>query len=57
MTKDVVCGMQIDESKAAAKSQYKGKMYYFCGTGCKSAFDKDPNKYAVKTQQPVAEKH
>ncbi len=57
MTKDVVCGMQVDEAKSTAKSQYKGKTYYFCGTGCKTAFDKDPNKYAMKSQPIAAEKH
>ncbi len=45
MAKDPVCGMTVDEKKAAAKSEYKGKTYYFCAPGCKVAFDKDPEKY------------
>jgi YHS domain-containing protein len=45
MTKDPVCGMTVDEKKAAAKSEYRGKTYYFCAPGCKAAFDKDPDKY------------
>lgn len=45
MAKDLVCGMTVDEEKAAAKSEYKGKTYYFCALGCKAAFDKDPDKY------------
>lgn len=45
MAKDPVCGMTVDEKKAAAKSEYKGKTYYFCAPGCKTAFDKDPEKY------------
>lgn len=45
MVKDPVCGMMIDERTAAATSEYKGKTYYFCGRGCKIAFDKDPEKY------------
>lgn len=45
MAKDPVCGMTVDEKKAAAKSEYKGKTYYFCAPGCKAAFDKDPDKY------------
>jgi YHS domain-containing protein len=45
MVKDVVCGMDVDEKKAAARSEYKGKTYYFCAQGCKVAFDKDPEKY------------
>jgi YHS domain-containing protein len=29
MAKDPVCGMMVDEEKAAATSEYKGKTYYF----------------------------
>jgi YHS domain-containing protein len=29
MAKDPVCGMTVDEKKAAAKSEYMGKTYYF----------------------------
>lgn len=44
-----VMGNKIpDVSKAAAKSVYKGKTYYFCCKGCKPAFDKDPEKYINK---------
>ena len=46
MAKDLVCGMDVDEKKAAAKSEYKGKTYYFCALGCKKAFDANPEKYA-----------
>ncbi len=46
MAKDPVCGMDVDEKKAPAKSEYKGKTYHFCASGCKVAFDKDPDKYA-----------
>ena len=45
MAKDPVCGMTVDEEKAAATSEYKGKTYYFCLKGCKRAFDKYPEKY------------
>jgi P-type Cu+ transporter len=45
MTKDVVCGMDVDERNPAAKSEYHGKTYYFCSEHCKTAFDKDPEKY------------
>jgi YHS domain-containing protein len=46
MAKDPVCGMNVDESKAAATSVYNGKKYYFCAQGCKTRFDKEPEKYA-----------
>lgn len=45
MTIDPVCGMEVEEKKAAATSEYKGKTYYFCAPGCKTAFDKAPEKY------------
>jgi YHS domain-containing protein len=45
MAKDPVCGMDVDEKTAAAKSEYKGQTYYFCALGCKESFDKEPEKY------------
>jgi YHS domain-containing protein len=45
MAIDPVCKMQVDEKKAAATSEYRGKTYYFCAVGCKKAFDKEPEKY------------
>jgi YHS domain-containing protein len=45
MAKDPVCGMTVDEKKAAATSEYTGETYYFCSRGCKVSFDKDPEKY------------
>ncbi len=49
MVKDPVCGMVIDEKKAAATSEYKGTTYYFCARGCKVAFDKAPERYLAGT--------
>jgi Cu+-exporting ATPase len=43
--KDLVCGMTIDPQTAAATSEYKGQVYYFCAQGCKVAFDRNPEKY------------
>lgn len=45
MVKDPVCGMDVEEAKAAATSDYLGTTYYFCAQACKKAFDKDPEKY------------
>ncbi len=45
MAKDPVCGMQVDEKKAAATLTYKGKIYYFCAGACKRAFEKTPEKF------------
>lgn len=46
MVKDPVCGMMIDEKTAAATSEYKGRVYYFCAHGCKDRFDQSPERYA-----------
>jgi YHS domain-containing protein len=56
MAKDPVCGMEVDEKKAAATSEYKGKTYYFCAPGCKAAFDKDPEKF-IKGLKEAEHKH
>lgn len=45
MAKDPVCGMEVDEKKAAGISVYKDVTYYFCAPGCKASFDKAPEKY------------
>jgi len=50
MTKDPVCGMQINENNAAGTSKYHGKTYYFCSSSCKEQFDKDPAKYAANAE-------
>jgi YHS domain-containing protein len=45
MAIDPVCGMEVDEKSAKWTSEYKGRTYYFCAPGCKSDFDKEPEKY------------
>lgn len=45
MAKDPVCGMTVDEARAAASFTYEGKTYYFCSSACKAQFEKDPVKY------------
>ena len=54
MAKDPVCGMNVDEKKAAAKSEYMGKTYYFCAVGCKKTFDGNPAKYVKGEGQGMA---
>ena len=46
MTKDPVCGMQVDEHKAPATTTYQGQKYSFCGQECKDKFDREPKRYA-----------
>ena len=40
---DPVCLMEVDtENPPGGRSEYQGTAYYFCGRGCKVAFDRDP---------------
>ena len=40
--------MNVMPETAAGSYEYKGKTYYFCCSGCKPMFDKNPQKY-IKT--------
>lgn len=42
---DPVCEMTVDTETAKYKSEYQGATYYFCGAGCKRAFDKNPSEF------------
>ena len=50
---DPVCGMTVVKANAKATFDYKGTTYYFCSTGCKESFAKEPDKY-IKAQQAKA---
>jgi len=45
VAKDPVCGMDVDENKAAARLLYRNETYYFCTAACKRAFERTPEKY------------
>ncbi len=45
MARDPVCGMDVEETKAAATSVYQGQTYYFCAVACQKAFEREPQKY------------
>ena len=51
VTKDPVCGLNVDESKAKAagfQSTFKNQTFYFCSEGCQQHFEKNPERYAGK---------
>lgn len=50
---DPVCGMTVVKANAKATYDYKGTTYYFCNTGCKDAFVKEPDKF-LKAQEAKA---
>jgi YHS domain-containing protein len=45
MAIDPVCRMDVEENKAAAIYEYKGKTYYFCAVGCKERFAQSPETF------------
>jgi len=50
--RDPVCGMTVSPERAAGKSTYQGKTYYFCCTGCGAKFEADPEKYLHPSARP-----
>lgn len=50
MAKDLVCGMEVEEEKAAAKTEYQGKTYHFCAEACKQKFDATPEEFVKKEE-------
>lgn len=49
MSRDPVCGMQVDERSAAGQAQHDGRTYYFCSAACEQKFKQNPSAYAGKT--------
>lgn len=45
MVKDPVCGMDVDVKHPPAFAEYHGKTYYFCSPGCKTEFERNPQRY------------
>jgi Cu+-exporting ATPase len=45
MTKDPVCGMQVDEKNSPYRTQVGSKEYSFCSQECKTKFEKNPQQY------------
>jgi uncharacterized protein len=54
--RDPVCGMTVDRSTAFT-SEWRGRTYYFCGAGCKSKFDADPEAYLDPHREPAHAHH
>jgi uncharacterized membrane protein YraQ (UPF0718 family)/YHS domain-containing protein len=52
LVKDPVCGMTVDPAKPGPRSVHDGKTYYFCSTGCKESFERDPGKYLGAPHAP-----
>ncbi len=46
MTKDPVCGMQVDEKNSEFQAEHNGKQYSFCSQDCKNKFEENPQQFA-----------
>ena len=51
--RDPVCGMTVDEAKAAGSSEHRGQTYYFCGASCLAKFKSDPERYLPRPDAPA----
>jgi Cu+-exporting ATPase len=49
LTKDPVCGMNVETTADAAGSDFKGQTYHFCCSGCKKKFDQAPDQYLSRS--------
>jgi uncharacterized membrane protein YraQ (UPF0718 family)/YHS domain-containing protein len=43
--RDPVCGMAVDHGRALS-AEHHGRRYFFCGPGCRSKFEAQPDRYA-----------
>jgi len=45
---DPVCGMTVTAEPSGRPVRYEGADFYFCCSGCRQAFEKDPDAYVKK---------
>jgi len=44
---DPVCGMNVAVTEATPRLEHEGRSIYFCGDGCRGAFQEDPARYVA----------
>ena len=57
IVKDLVCGMEIEDSQAAGSSEYNDEIYYFCNLNCKNRFDNNPEQFTNEKHHNPGEQH
>lgn len=50
MATDPVCGMKVEPGREKAKTEYRGRPYFFCSESCLKKFQSDPERYVRKIQ-------
>jgi Cu+-exporting ATPase len=51
-SRDPVCGMQVDPQKARHTFEHDGTTYFFCCSGCRAAFQRDPEAFLGRAREP-----
>lgn len=51
VAQDVVCKMRMAVSEASETLEHDGEQYFFCASGCREKFEKDPAKYQKTTKE------
>lgn len=49
LTRDPVCGMEVDVTADKPSTKYQDHQFYFCSKGCKSKFLASPSNYLTAT--------
>ncbi len=55
---DPVCGMQVDQARAAAGGrmvEHGGRKYHFCADACRDSFVQDPDRYLKRGAGPAGD--
>src|ERR1700730_13464387 len=47
-----VGGMTVTADRSGRPLEHQGAAYYFCGAGCRSAFEEDPGGYVSEPEGP-----
>jgi YHS domain-containing protein len=45
LSRDPVCGTDVDPEGAPARSVHRGIVYFFCTSTCRIEFEADPTRY------------
>ena len=48
VTKDPVCGMELNIENTEERSEYWGRTFYFCSDQCRNKFDENPAQYVSR---------
>lgn len=52
---DPICLMLVDtENPNGGTSEFEGQTYYFCGPGCRIAFERDPEGWVSGRNKPIS---